>query len=133
VKPDHFTKAAQIEYAEAIVRLPPRDASALLNLGQFYASLGRSDEALVAATKGVAIQPGRVGGWTLMARCYLQLGEPDRTERCLAREREVPVTSDREALNHGIACLTMGDYAQGWESFRNRFAGAPELRAGVAI
>jgi hypothetical protein len=46
VKPDRFTKAAQIEYAEAIVRLQPRDASALLNLGQFYASLGRSDEPL---------------------------------------------------------------------------------------
>jgi hypothetical protein len=44
----------------------------------------------------------------------------------------VPVTSDRDALNRGIACLTMGDYAQGWKSFRNRFAGAPELRAGVA-
>jgi hypothetical protein len=67
-----------------------------------------------------------------MARCYLQLGEPDQAQQCLAREVQVPVTSDRDALNHGIACLTMGDYAQGWPSFRNRFAGAPELRAGVA-
>jgi hypothetical protein len=61
------------------------------------------------------------------------VGRAGPNQRCLAREREVPVTSDREALNHGIARLTMGDYAQGWESFRNRFAGAPELRAGVAI
>lgn len=132
VKPDRFTKAAQIEYAETIVRLRPRDASALLNLGQFYASVGRSDEALAAATKALAIPPARVGGWALMARCYLQRGEPDQAEHCLARELEVPVKSARDALNHGIACLTAGDYAQGWESFRNRFAGAPELRAGVA-
>jgi Flp pilus assembly protein TadD len=129
---DRFSKAAQIEYAEAIVRLRPRDASGLLNLGQFYSSVGRSEEALAAATKAVAIQPARVGGWTLMARCYLQLGEREHAQQCLAREVQVPVTSDRDALNHGIACLTMGDYAQGWPSFRNRFAGAPELRAGVA-
>lgn len=60
VKPDRFTKAAQIEYAETIVRLRPRDASALLNLGQFYTTVGRSEEALAAATKAVAIQPAGV-------------------------------------------------------------------------
>jgi tetratricopeptide (TPR) repeat protein len=128
---ERFSAAAQIGYAEALVRLRPRDAAALMNLSKFYTNVGRSEEALRAAKTAIGLNPGLVGGWAMLARCYLQLGGREQANQCLAQDRQVSVTSDHDRLNYAIACLQTGNYADGWQSFRNRFAGAPELRLPV--
>jgi tetratricopeptide (TPR) repeat protein len=122
------TQGALAAYQQAL-ELKPRYAAANVNLGLIYLTqLGDPLHAERFFERAIEIDPGAVAA---QANLGLALQEQGRTDAALAHyERLItahPAVNEYR-WNRGIALLSRGDYARGWEDYELRNArgtGAP--------
>jgi tetratricopeptide (TPR) repeat protein len=90
---------AEREFKRALA-LKADDWSALLNLGQIHAAMGRTDEGAREMAQGVRLQPNPAPDtYILLAQMYDLTGEHDKAKEMFARAAKLPGGAEAIALS----------------------------------
>ena len=98
-----------------VVSAQPLNHRALCNLGWSWHLAGRSEEAVEALERSIALAPGEAMPRALLAQVLMVLGED---ERALLEGMEAVRLGPQDALNHVAASFVLinaGDYRRGWQ------------------
>lgn len=93
---------------------------------------GAFSECVSAARRALALDPGRIRAWNVLASSYLALGEPQQGRESYVQAVKAVPTSRESRMALLWALLVTGDYREGWRTWAREneaMLGGP-LRSG---
>lgn len=112
--------AAVASYDRALA-LNPQDSDAMTNRGTAKLRLGRWDEAMADLTAAVALSPTSLPAQFNLARGHMAANNVKAALDCYDRALSAQPAAARLLWAKGVAQLTAGDFAQGWQNYRYRW------------
>jgi tetratricopeptide (TPR) repeat protein len=112
--------AAEIICRSAVIAAP-EDATTHYNLGVVLAKLERFDKALACYRKAIELNAGFAPAYTNIGFCLSAFNLIARAREAFALAHSLDPGNPVPVLNEGIAALSLGDYAAGWQGFAARW------------
>jgi Flp pilus assembly protein TadD len=121
---------------EDVVKKSPQSARAHNNLGNWYKSQGRLDDAIHEYTRALELDPSYFGAYTNLGLTYDQKGRMEEAVRCYARALTINPHDAQAYNNLGIAYGKLGLLDRAIEIFHDGLQFAPDdsnLRSNLGL
>ena len=116
-----------------VLALDPRNIRALSNLGKALRTEGKIEEAEAHCENALAIAPDFVDALNNLAAVRVEQGRYDAALRLYERALAISPRDPDVQLSHGMLCLAMGDFHQGWRGYQWRPTRMRALASRVAL
>ncbi|PPQ40198.1 Tfp pilus assembly protein PilF [Rhodoblastus acidophilus] len=122
-----------VEHLRRALALDPNLGPAALNLGNALMRLGRYEEAHRAYALALALRPDYLLAWVGLGIVAKEMGRFDEAMAAYDRALAIDPNSIETRGNRGCLQLLLGDFAEGWEGYEDRwFEGCRPLPASSA-
>jgi len=111
---------AEAAYGQAL-RFKPDEAVALNGLGAIRQAQDRAAEALAFYRQALAARPGAPEILKNLAFASANAGQAEAAEAYFSELENIAPDFAEGRMDHGIFCLSLGDYARGWDLYEARW------------
>jgi tetratricopeptide (TPR) repeat protein len=119
--------AEALSAVDTALAIDPAHHAALVTRALVLRKLGRSEDALAACELALALKPDDVDAMTVRADALVDLEQFEAAAETFDRLIAAQPAAAAAKWNKSFICLGLGRFAEGWELYENRWAGARGL------